>query len=429
MIIIKKPHLLAIDFGRSQADWALLVVDDRWDHVSRMVCGNPAVADVPGLGADCVNSNKVDEYWQRRPNQDEPLIKALLMLPQIACNEQTIGKIMFTPFPQYLPCEDIKQLLDNRLHIAAMIDVMSQESGQEIGMFAETWKKLDTIEAAPSFARCIFTRGGVDASIPHAFKKVPRVLKANEYDWNHYRDVFDVWWKIVQGDLENGAKLFHDETTGDIQTTEGKVKGNLHKPSRLPDAGVPAIKKLLAKMAKHDTYGVWQWCESEFVTVDLPFQRKWHAAKALQTCGPQKLPVAGLIALVYGLNVKAIGSKFVIETPFESIPKEKLDEVSLGTIPITKGTSKQLMDAIRTWVNHVEHFDAGHARVAEITVTANNGLKVSIKHSGKVPDAVINPPDRKGNVHHAFTKLIAFARTHHWDASNSILTIEFEYEC
>jgi hypothetical protein len=425
MKITAQEHLLIIDFERPEALWLLLVADDRWDHVQRMVCGNPTIDDQTRqpLEKNCVDYRRVKEYWEsRQKGQKERFIQSLLLLPWVAYEEQTIGKIVFSQFPPQ-SLSALLELVTSRQSIAALIDVISEAGTEESerSYFQETWQVLDDTKVSPRSARCMFTRGGAPYLVSQ-YAHVPTLSKQSvDQGEIAFQANFRRWWRTVQGDLATGAAIFQQQTTGN----------DLHEPSTLRRVPRIDIATLLDTMKQYDSFGVWSWCERALgEAVNESFQRSFLAAKALQTCPSNKLPVVGLIALIYGFNSLRPDFPYGVSSMLETIPIENTDSIEwFGNIKLEGFTSQNLATALGNWINHPEQFVNGHTRVMRIQISiAENMAQLAIAYSRPLPVTVLNRTDRIGNACSALEALRTLTSSFKWNDQTNTLHIEFKHE-
>lgn len=91
-------NFLCIDFNRPHAYGALLVIDDQWHWVQRMLVGKEMRAGVPvnvGIGVNGLEVTGIKKFWEGLQGRTEPLIKALLHIPWAIADEDRIGKLVF----------------------------------------------------------------------------------------------------------------------------------------------------------------------------------------------------------------------------------------------------------------------------------------------------------------------------------------------
>src|ERR1035441_8300962 len=94
---------VVIDFGYDERDlWSLLVIDDRWSYVQRMVCGwetrvRGTTKYNRGLGEDCLKLEAVETFWKESTwaNTLRFIERALLRVPWMVHGTHGYGAVSF----------------------------------------------------------------------------------------------------------------------------------------------------------------------------------------------------------------------------------------------------------------------------------------------------------------------------------------------
>lgn len=431
MKIVSSDHMLEIDFCRPDARWTLLISDDRWDHVKRYVVGIPGVLNP--LGERVIRCNEVLDFWRTRiRGQPEPHFLSLLLMPWVAHEEMSIGKVVFSSFPPK-STEELSSLVNADQSLAALIDVMADAGGEQdrTSYFGETWAMLDQCGKSPPSARCMFTRGG-GLAFASGFEHVPRLLKTIEMqETDVFLASFIQRWRCIEGDLATGNSHYQKVTTNT----------KLHEPKDLTSESLRSadFKSFFSQMAAFDSYGVWKWCEATYDESGPSerLQRAWLAAKSLQT-NPMRVPVGGevqltlwvtsLIALVHGLNTFRPNLPYNVKAPLDVIKREEFNyRPILKGIPIPEGLTPQcLAKAIRNWVNHPEQFAAKRAYVFEIEVKLEDGnVILAVKYSSTLPGEILRDTEKIGSARTALRELEQFCRIS-WDSATCTLNMNFK---
>jgi hypothetical protein len=431
MKILSAEPLLTIDFERPDAPWVLLVIDDRYDWVKRMVCGYDPMNEphILGLEEDCVNSKAVAGYWDaRRPAAIEPFVRAILFLPWIAHQEPMIAKILFSDFPPTLSVDVIRNELSRHHRVAALIDVLSVSGSSAAArpVFVETWEALNKLgeDACPHYARAVFSRGGALYLLPGWACDLPQVHKqSEEYGAEKFRAGVVQWFQSVANNILEGRTVFFEATK--------------HKPTHnaytlTPDTE-PAIHDVLRQMMQGDACGVWHWCDSHFETVDIALQRRWLAAKAFQYFKPRKphITVAAVIALVHGLSLRCGEHSYRVSDPLETLTQDDLqkDVRVFGSVLLQERTAQGFVTALREFLLDPEQWATGHAQVTHVSIALEDGhVALDITYSAPLPEAILTGSDLEGSARDSFLALQAYSTSYYWDPKGNILRLRFAHE-
>jgi hypothetical protein len=434
MKFFNEDSYLTIDFETPDAQWSLLVIDDRWDAVRNMVCGlkDPDTEDIyPGLEEKCVDYAAVKQYWDSGGVVVETFERALLFLPWMVHGTEGYGKITFCGFPNstatvqelfLAPGEDDVDDV-SRSQWAVMIDIIDQSDGER-EKFTETWRLLDRV-GHPAYARAKLTRGGV--IVDPRFDEVEKITKEPPQGGDDgHRDRVRSWLLRVRG-----------EVSGDrYQDLTARI---CHNPSDLKRATLEQRTRICDALADEDLYGVWRWCRKAVALTTLPEDatRRWLVGKAFQTWPGHSshVPVTALIAICEGAKILCCAStqaSFEVISDLPTVSDNEDNLLRLGQITLKSGDYKTFAPALRHWLTLVEQYEEGRAQIQEVKIvrplTETGELRLEFTFSSKMPERVFTPEreDRKGRTTRAWEHLRNFASASEVGA-NPTVALLFDY--
>jgi len=435
MKIDDKKHHLTLDFEIKDAEWRLLVVDDKWDTVKRLIVGFTDPVDkvkIEGLGEKCLNYESAYNHWKKFNPSQEPFDLTLFLLPWMVNGTEGIRSVTFCGFPGTK--ERLTYVmhghLEDYVHLGwiFLIDVRdtSIRGEDEKERFQETWKLLDEL-GYPNFVRARFTRGGVELpesviqNAPVIYKEPPQGM------YPQHKHIVQDWLRWVQGHINDA--LFQNLTIE-----------SCHNPSEIINAKAEDRQRICAELSSkgHDFYGAWRWCSQE-ASLNLPpssAANRWLACKAFQTSDIHSgsVPVTAVIAICAGAPYIREDStwKYTVESPLMSVANENINKLpALGGIVLAKDkTYGGFAKALRSWLVHLEQFEQGKAHIASISIANRSNdskIIISMRYSDKLPEAIFSSSfvGRRGRVRRVWDELSSFAAKTSHDAN--VVSLEFDW--
>jgi hypothetical protein len=422
---------LTIDFETLWADWSLLVIDDKWDTVKEMTCGEEypiSGSYQPGLGQACIDADAVDAYWNRRYPSEETFERALLFLPSMVLGTEGFAGVTFCGFPgsvdrlRTIMAEAIESKdSQGATHWAVLIDI--RDESQHRQRFVETWEVLDQLPHQ-SFARAKFTRGG--AALPSWTEDVELIPKEPPTGGlNAHKLRIQDWLGRVRGVIS--PDIFHSLT-----------QGTCHNPADLAIAAPEERKRICSALATNDLYGVWRWCAIEASQEFLPATalNKWLAAKTFQTSSisGEQVPLTAVIAICEGARMLLSGParwNYTVDSPLLDIPESDINKFkALGSLVLHRGTYGGFAAALRDWLVNPEQFCPDNSVLRRISILSAHeaqSVQIRLEYSSDLPPSIFNPTagGRRGRTGRTWDSLVAFAKGH--TESENVLALEFSW--
>jgi hypothetical protein len=438
MAIIGEDWYLKIGLDDRNAQWSLLVIDDRWDDASRMVRGFQDSYNnrwEPGIGEKCFVLNSINAYWEDNyPPLTRTFEKTLLEIPWIVRTTGGCSAITFCNFPSTLGDLEAKLKVaeagddDTRYQLAVLIDLWDDSVNQKKERFLSTWEWLNQLQH-PVFARAKFTQGGIPLPIwTNTISEIPKNGTLEKKT-----EEFRKWFRGIRGLISNAL----------YECTDGCC----HSPTELRKATLDDRQRICKQLSAEDNYGVWRWCAEEAAVDPLPETalHRWLAGKAFQTSSidSEYVPVTAVIGICEG--AKYLNRRTALTYPVKSAlyniltserdsydsSRFRIDStVSLGSVVI-EGTYGAFAIALRDWLIHPEQFEPGSKYLKEVQVDTDSKLGkayIRLVYSGDLPEAITKSEKRTriGRVCRAWDRLAVFAMksSHNLERLNLV----FRYE-
>lgn len=433
---------VTISFETPDALWSLLVIDDKWDSVKAMICGeqDPITRTYQaGLLTKCIDKTAVEDLWKNRYPSEETFERTLWLLPWMVAGIEGYDAITFCGFPgneeRFKRLLELFQNTEKGNHIigeqcVVLIDVYDAAIKKE--RFLETWDILDKFEY-PSYARAKLTRGGIELPpwVDHvaSIGKEPPTGGVEALKQNVQK-----WLSRVRGLIS--SDLYQSLT-----------ERSCHNPTDLIDASYATRKEICCTLAKDDLYGVWRWCADEALCDPLPkiAPHRWLASKAFQTTpiNNVEVPLTAVIAVCEGArNLASLKSwAYTVDSGIYQIPPEEVGVrreklqinklKALGCIMLAQGNYGDFAAALRQWLIHPEQFIESNSRIEHIQIQTDDGAReayIRLTYSGELPETIFNSAlgVRRGRVGRSWQRLARFASNYIHNGNQ--ITLIFSWE-
>ena len=419
---------LFIDFNRRSANWALFVIDDRWDWVRTMVVGTTdeaTGAQLEGLSHRCIDAAVVNEYYKSLGGpKAETLLRTLLLLPWIAAAHPDIAGVLFSDF-LYKGAEIVlgPTVGVREWRTAILIDLLDERKRVDVERtvgFFQSWEKLDNA-GVPGHVRAVFTRGGVDG-LPEWVEQLPKIVKEPPQGaYDAFRHNLHRWFDSVRGQIS--PAVFD------------AAKISCHNPSELQDTDLEIRTQVCRQLLADDLYGVWRWCSISALEdpVAPDAARRWLAGKAFQTWPATEnvVPLLAIIAICEGAKELPAAGRlaYQVASGIDTIEVEEIDSLkALGVIRL-RGAYGDFGPALRDWLTEPEQFKPGKGYIASITVKTDAIAKratLTMQYSAALPSGLFNSSGRKGRVRRCWDRLMVYAEG--YAHSDDVVDVVFFWE-
>lgn len=417
----KGPGWFRINYGRD-ADWAILVVDDKESIVWLM-------AEVLDTNQLC-NHDSVIEFWNSISGSNESFERTLVLLPWMLADECSCASITFANFPNsdqeamdFLAAAG--ELKGRR--VAVLIDIHDAQGAAPRQRFVETWERLQRL-AHPAPYRARFTRGGAD--LPLWTEQVPIFRKEPPQGGPNAQrlDLLKVFEKVR---TQLSAHEFQDATSDEHTPVNEK---SCHDPSDILSASRGRRMEVCVKLCGSDQFGVWKWAaelaDKDFA--DLVAARRWLCAKAVHRSSPmgKEAPITAIIAICEGVrHVENRITDYAVSSGLNTVDQESVDRLPcLGIAQFALGTYGEFASALRDWLINSEQFKDGNASIKGVRIFASKDAKIlrlELRYTGELPGGIFSCQAGMiaGRTARCWQSLAQFPRF--WNHDRDIVTLEF----